>query len=261
MTETDPAFLASVRVVLVEPAGALNLGSIARVMKNMGVSDLWLVAPRCHPSDREAVQMAVHAAEVLENARRVSSLAEAIAGCQWVVGTAGRLHPSDFATTSPREQLSQLVKANRVPGAIVFGPEDRGLNNRELAVCQHHVTIPSSDSYPSLNLAQAVGICLYELRMACLTALPVLPNSGDTVPADVMEGFYGHLEALLLKIGYLHPHTAQRKLEKFRRLFNRARLTKPEVALLRGVVRQLGWAYEQPNPNQPKPSHPTGDRD
>ncbi|MEM6448532.1 MAG: RNA methyltransferase [Cyanobacteria bacterium P01_D01_bin.123] len=246
MNRPEPAFLSGVRVVLVEPAGPLNLGAIARVMKNMGVRDLWLVSPRCSPSDREALQMAVHAADVLAKARQVDALSAAIVGCQWVVGTAGRLHPSTFATELPRSRFAQLVATGSRPGAIVFGPEDRGLNNRELAICHHHVTIPSIAIYPSLNLAQAVGICLYELRLACLeTSLSSAESVANGVPADVMEGFYQHLQTLLLDIGYLQPHTAQRKLEKFRRLFNRAHPTRAEIALLRGVVRQLGWAYRQ----------------
>lgn len=240
------SFLSRIRVVLVEPAGPLNIGSVARAMKNLGLRDLWLVSPHCRVDEPQAVLMAVRAGDVLANTRQVESVAEAIAGCQWVVGTAGRLHPTDFETTSPRSLFAELVALENGPGAIVFGPEDRGLNNRELAVCQHVVTIPTTDIYPSMNLAQAVGICLYELRVACLARTDIRSESpANAVPAEVMEGFYGHLESLLLDIGYLQPHTAQRKLEKFRRLFNRARLTRSEVALLRGVVRQLGWASNQ----------------
>ncbi len=242
--------LASVRIVLVEPAGPRNLGSIARVMKNMGLDHWILVDPHCDPQDPEAQRMAVHGAELLSQVQIVSHLPEALRGCQRVIGTTGRdqTYPPEWQIESPRQALPWLVGTGA--SALVFGPEDRGLSNEELSLCQRQIMIPAAPDYPSLNLAQAVGICGYELRLAALASdirfagsePPRIFPHPDTVPIEVMEGFYGHLRDLLLQIGYLHPHTADRKLSKFRALFNRAGLTREEVALLRGILRQLGWS-------------------
>ena len=239
----------SVRIVLVEPAGPRNLGSVARVMKNMGLSQLVLVNPHCDPQDPAAQMMAVHGANLLSHLQIRPTLPEALQGCQRVIGTTGRdqPYPPEWQIETPRGALPWLLGARS--SALVFGPEDRGLSNEELSLCQRQIMIPANPDYPSLNLAQAVGICSYELRLATLAAAEIseahdsLQGSPhpDTVPIEVMEGFYGHLRDLLLRIGYLQPHTADRKLSKFRALFNRSGLTQTEVALLRGILRQLGW--------------------
>ncbi|NJL98160.1 MAG: RNA methyltransferase [Synechococcaceae cyanobacterium RM1_1_27] len=239
--------LSSVRIVLVEPAGSRNLGSVARVMKNMGLHHLILVNPHCHPRDPEARMMAVHAAELLSQAQIVGSLPEALADCHRVVGTTGRdqAYPPEWQLRSPRHALPELI--GDMICAIVFGPEDRGLSNDELALCQYHVMIPTDPAYPSLNLAQAVGIIAYEVRLSELasTSDSDSPESPPQLQGATMAGFFEQLEALLLQIGYLQPQTVRRKLSKFRALFNRAELTLSDVALLRGVLRQLGWYHHQ----------------
>jgi tRNA/rRNA methyltransferase len=139
------------------------------------------------------------------------------------------------------------------PAALIFGPEDRGLSNDQLKYAQRLIRIRSSDAYPSLNLAQAVAICCYELYKLSLTAPNPSPIKAETyraVPAptaqiELLEGYYQHLEALLLKIGYLYPHTAESRMEKFRRLFNRTGLSASEVAMLRGILSQVEWALSQ----------------
>ncbi len=239
--------LSSVRIVLVEPAGARNVGSVARVMKNMGLHHLILVNPHCDPQDPEARMMAVHAAELLSQARIVGSLPEALADCHQVVGTTGRdqAYPPEWQLRSPRHALSELI--GDMICAIVFGPEDRGLSNDELALCQHHVMIPTDPAYSSLNLAQAVGIIAYEIRLFELTSISASgsPEAAPHLQRAAMAGFFEQLESLLLQIGYLQPQTVRRKLSKFRALFNRAELTVSELALLRGVLRQLGWYHHQ----------------
>ena len=252
--------LNTVRIVLVEPAGPLNLGSIARVMKNMGLSQLVLVNPRCHPQQQEAVQMAVHAADILEAARQVNSLEQALLDCRGIAGTVARTQPMDFELGHPRTVVPPLLAAHNSPSALVFGPEDRGLNNRELGMCQQQISIPTNPVYPSMNLAQAVGVCAYELRQAALSSMQekdeysqdiqspttqtqvATPAFTQRAPSQATEGFYNHLEQVLLQIGFLYPHTAPRKLLKFRRLFDRAQLSLQDLALLRGVLRQLAWA-------------------
>ena len=246
--------LANIRIVLVEPAGALNLGSIARVMKNMGLTNLVLVNPRCDLHDESARIMAVHAADVLQNAVVVDSLPQALAGCQRAIATTVRSRSVPIDLKPAATVLPWLLTPN-VKSALMFGAEDRGLSNDELKYAQRFVCIQSNPEYPSLNLAQAVAICAYELYQAWLkindnsqqtsTQLPTkevyLPSN---TPIDVLEGYYQHLEDILLEIGYLQPHTATVKMEKFRRLYNKANLQPEEVAMLRGILRQVGWAIK-----------------
>lgn len=248
--------LAGVRIVLVEPAGALNVGSVARVMKNMGLYQLVLVNPRCDPWGEEARQMAVHAVDVLEQAEQVEDLPQALRGCQRAIATTARTRTLPTQLESPSVAIPWLLAEN-ITSALIFGPEDRGLSNLELNYAQRFVSIPANPKYPSLNLAQAVAICAYELYQASAN-LNVRSDPGselvkvqnfsyssvDAVPLDVLEGYYQQLEAILLKIGYLYPHTAAARMEKFRCLFNRANLSREEVAMLRGILRQMEWALQ-----------------
>ena len=248
--------LANIKIVLVEPAGALNLGSIARIMKNMGLTRLVLVNPRCDPSSEEARIMAVHAVDVLENVQIVDNLPAALTGCQRAIATTVRSRSVPIKLEPPSVALPWLMSPH-IQSALLFGAEDRGLSNDELKYAQRFVCIQSSPVYPSLNLAQAIAICSYELYQNWLQlsnapeATPrfqpesVLEELAPTnVPIDVLEGFYQHLEAVLLEIGYLYPHTAAVKMEKFRRLYNKANLQPEEVAMLRGILRQVRWATQ-----------------
>jgi tRNA/rRNA methyltransferase len=276
--------LANIRIVLVEPAGALNVGSIARVMKNMGLGYLVLVNPRCDHLSSEARQMAVHAGSILENARVLESLPEGLSGCHWAIATTGK--PRTLAATleSPKEVLPAFLHfAQQGAAALIFGPEDRGLNNTELNYAQRFLSIPSSAEYPSLNLAQAVAICCYELYQLALSgggdgmayleqegifskhnSPPPSPTASATVstpvspqetpaPLDVVEAFYQQMEAVLLKIGYLYPHTAESRMQKFRRLFSRSLPTHLEVAMLRGILSQIEWAIQAGKASSEKP--------
>lgn len=289
--------LSRVRIVLVEPAGPLNLGSVARVMKNMGLSQLVLVNPQCQPSDDDARLMAVHAADVLESARQVATLPEALADCHRAVATTSRDRDMlDDPLEHPHQVLPWLLGLDKpddesVEAALIFGPEDRGLSNHELSSAQRFLKIPTSPIYPSLNLAQAVAICCHELYQVALAvesetrvpsasprvgygAVPpgqrrsdasVLPaqwgdqgadsSTFDSSPSDAsirdLEGFYHHLEDVLLHIGYIYPHTAESRINKFRRLFNRAGLTTAEVSMLRGILRQVEWAVNTASKTAP----------
>ena len=265
--------LENVRIVLVEPAGPLNIGSVARVMKNMGLRRLVLVNPHCDPLGTEARQMAVHGVDLLESAQTVASIPDALQGCQRAIATTARLRTPETRLESPEEALPWLLndaqeKAEREPSiqlqsALVFGPEDRGLSSRELNYAQRFIQIPANPVYPSLNLAQAVAVCCYVLYRSAQgdifetpqnrieagssTSKPELETPGEqylTADLDHLEGYYQHLEAILLKIGYLYPHTAESRMEKFRRLLHRAAPSEQEVAMLRGILRQVEWALD-----------------
>ncbi|BAY62587.1 RNA methyltransferase [Calothrix brevissima NIES-22] len=234
--------LAGLRIVLVEPAGPLNLGAIARVMKNFGLNQLVIVNPQCDRLSPDAMKMAVHAKEILESAVVVQTLPEALQGCVRIIATTGRVSSWEISLENPRTALPWLLEEPEKPVALIFGREDRGLSNEELNYAQKFVQIPTHESYQSLNLATAVGICCYEL--AQLTAQPV--NESTTSPElaswEMLEAYYQQLESLLLKIGYLYPHTATSRMEKFRQLYNRTQLQTTEVAMLRGILRQIEWA-------------------
>jgi tRNA/rRNA methyltransferase len=242
------AALDHIRIILVEPAGPLNVGSVARVMKNMGLQHLVLVNPHCDPVGAEARQMAVHATDILAAARRVSTLPLALEGCYRAIATTARPRSLSTPLEQPRQALPWLLET---PSALIFGPEDRGLNNEELNYAQRFMAIPSNPVYPSLNLAQAVAICCYELYQSTLLPQPVQKWVGEENAAgamasmDAVEQYFQHLESVLLKIGYLHTHTAASRMQKFRQIYGRSQLSPTELALLRGTLRQVEWAVGQ----------------
>jgi tRNA/rRNA methyltransferase len=239
-----------IRIVLVEPAGALNIGSIARVMKNMGLSQLVIVNPQCDVNGEEATRMSVHAIDLLQSARIVPDLPTALAGCTKVIATTARERAIPTLLETPRQALPWLVESNE-PTALIFGREDSGLTNAELNYATRYLRIPVGSEYSSLNLAQAVGVCAYELQV-CASDLELdrqdirsqIPQQLDIAPVELVEGYYQQLETLLLEIGYLLPHTAAHRMEKIRRLYNRSQLSPNEVALLRGILRQVNWAIK-----------------
>jgi tRNA/rRNA methyltransferase len=243
------AALDNIRIILVEPAGALNVGSVARVMKNMGLHHLVLVNPHCDPVGAEARQMAVHAADILETAQRVDTLPLALEGCFRAIATTARPRSLSTPLEQPRQALPWLLETS---SALIFGPEDRGLNNEELNYAQRFMAIPSNPVYPSLNLAQAVAICCYELYQSTLAPQPSQNQwadeekaVGEVASMDAVEQYFQHLESVLLKIGYLHAHTAASRMQKFRQIYGRSQLSPTELALLRGTLRQVEWAIRQ----------------
>ncbi|MCM0590185.1 MAG: RNA methyltransferase [Gloeotrichia echinulata IR180] len=236
--------LAGLKIVLVEPHGPLNLGAIARVMKNFGLDQLVLVNPQCDPLDMEALKMAVHAKEILTSAVLVATLPEALQGCVRVIATTGRVRSWETPLENPRTALPWLLEEPEQPTALIFGREDRGLSNEELNYAQRFIHIPTSQNYLSLNLATAVAICCYELAQSTDQPLTPTPSPTELAPFEILEGYYQQLESLLLNIGYLYPHTATSRMEKFRQLYNRAHLQTGEVAMLRGIIQQVKWAIK-----------------
>ena len=304
--------LSAVRIVLVAPAGPLNIGSVARVMKNFGLTQLVLVTPQCDPLGAEAQQMAVHAKDVLEAAKQVETIPAALDGCNFAIATTARQRGFNAPLEPPESVLPQLISQAQPNShtALIFGPEDRGLSNEELTYAQRFTKIPTDATYSALNLAQAVAVCCYELHKSSIhqsiqaesiqaesiqaesiqaksiqaksiqtesrhfsaaqpkenpakTSHPPVPSATQTeLPASVspvaqqdalnkrpataqlneLEGYYEHLERMLLKVEYLYSHTAASRMRKFRQLLNRAAPTSQEVAMLRGMLRQTEWA-------------------
>lgn len=245
----NEGLLAHCRVVLVRMHIAANLGATARVMRNMGLSDLVLVAPLADPADREARRLSTHGEGILEQARIVGDLGEALADCTVVAGTSARTgHLERGHGNTPRVIMPRLVDAlatGRV--ALVFGPEPSGLANEEVSRCHWLVHIPAEIDYPAMNLAQAVAICLYELRMAVLDSLP--PPSHEPVASFAMqERMFEDLKDALTQIHYLFGPKADSLMHGIRHLLGRAQPTEMEVKLLLGLARQIRWFAEQGHP-------------
>lgn len=230
-----------VRIVLVETSHPGNIGAVARAMRTMGVGDLVLVSPKSFPSP-EATARAAGADNLLEGARVVATLAEAVADCGLVFGASARLRTIALPTVNPRDcaaQIWQRIETDRA--ALVLGPEQSGLTNEHLALCSKLVHIPTAPDFGSLNLAMAAQVLCYELRMIAMGgALPSGPAvDAPLATAEELEGFHGHLERLLTDAGFLHEsHQRQLKL-KLRRIFHRATLDQNEINILRGVLTAL----------------------
>ena len=232
--------LDNIRIVLVHTSHPGNIGGVARAMKNMGVGRLYLVAPRQYP-DEQANWRAASAGDVLDSAIVTESLEEAIGDCQFVVGTSARGRRIPWPLLDPREcaQRMDVASANG-DVAVIFGREDRGLTNDELKLCNLHLNIPTSDSYSSLNLAMAVQIVCYELRMQMVAK--TLPNDEcqqwDTPfsSSENMERFYVHLEETLVDIEFLDPLAPRQLMSRLRRLYSRVRLDEMELNILRGIL-------------------------
>jgi tRNA/rRNA methyltransferase len=253
--------LMPVQLVLVEPSGPLNVGSVARLCANFGLDGLRLVAPRCDPLGEEARRMAVHGVGLLERAAVYPTLAAALADCRRVVACSGRLEGPPLPLEDPSSALGWLLQQGPqagahgvdAPAALVFGREDRGLSNDELLQAGRLLTLSTAAAYSSLNLSHAVALVLHELhRLRQAPGSPTPP--AQPLPAGAagpcargeLEAALADAEALLLEVGFLHPHTARARMAKLRALLQRAGIRSAEVALLRGMVCQLRWASRRP---------------
>jgi tRNA/rRNA methyltransferase len=230
-----------IRIVLVRPREAQNVGAVARAMKNMGLARLVLVDAPAFDEAR-AETLAVHATDVLAARGHVGSLAEALAGCGLVVGTSGRATAARDAATTPRALAATMVAAAAANDVgLVFGPEDHGLALEELKLCHHVVAIPTGDDYASLNLAQAVMVCAYELW----TAAAPPASARALAPHERLELLWAKLEAGLAAVSFLHGEEAPATMRRLRTMLGRAALDDDDVQLLLGVARQMTWAGTQ----------------
>ncbi len=232
----------AVCVVLVEPQGERNIGSVARAMMNFSVNELRLVNPVADYLALEAKHMAVRAAPLLEQADRFDDLGAAVADCHLVFGTTRRhgkyrqdcLLPSEVAELAAKQPAETRI-------AFVFGREDSGLSTAELDFCQHLLTIPSSENLPSLNLSHAVSICLYEYF--CARPENALPQSAklSLASARETESMFEHMRRCLLDVDYADPQNPDHILRTFRRIFGRAGLSERDVRILQGLWSRIDW--------------------
>lgn len=229
--------LNNIRIVLVEPSHPGNIGAVARAMKVMGLEQLYLVKPRLFPHEKATIR-AAHAIDVLMQAVVVDSFAEAVRDCHLVLGTSVRTRALPWPTLDSRAAAQTAVQAASArPIALIFGREKSGLTNEELQCCHYQVEIPANPAYGSLNLACAVQVLCYEIRMALMAQnqLPVTTEE-EFATAEELEKFYQHITDVLVTVEFLKPEIPNQVISRLRRLYNRARLEKIEINVLRGIL-------------------------
>ncbi len=244
-------------LVLVEPGGPLNVGSVARLCRSYGIEDLRLVAPRCDPLGEEARRMAVKGGLLLQRATLFPTLAAALADCGRVVAASGRPEGEPLPLEEPEDALAWLLAGDgALPSALVFGREDRGLSNDELLQAGRLLQIPTPTPHGSLNLSHAVAVVLHDLhrlerrgQTSAQAPAQQAPVGEGPCPRGGLEAMLDDARELLLEVGFLLPHTAAARMAKLRALLQRGQVSGPEVALLRGMVCQLRWASRRPFPS------------
>jgi TrmH family RNA methyltransferase len=225
---------ARVRIVLIDPSHPGNIGSVARAMKNMGVTDLVLVRPRAFPH-AESNALAAGADDILANARVVSTVAEAVADCSFIAGTTSRPRSYYWEFTTPRDVAGRILALAADDGAaLLFGSERYGLSSDDLQCCNVLVRIPANPEYCSLNLAMAVQLLTYELFLAREQPESVTQLEQPLAAAGDVEYFYQHLQQVLNEIDF--ADRTGHLMERLRRLFNRAQLDRNELNILRGFL-------------------------
>ncbi len=241
--------LEKLKIVLSHTTHPGNIGAAARAMKVMGLSDLALINPSHYPS-AEATERASKAADVLAKANVYKNVESAIADCRLVVGTSARTRSLPSKLVTPR-QLAGIIKQSpqNVPVAIMFGTENSGLTNEELHRCHYHVYIPTNPEYSSLNLASAVQLISYEMRLA-FSELQQLPDqrvieNEEIITNEQMQGLLTHFEKVMLSSGYLNPKHPKQIDQRMNRLLAKAQVTESENRLLRGLLSSIEKSIEQ----------------
>lgn len=233
----------TISIILVEPQSPGNVGMVCRAMKNMGLTQLRLVNP-CAIDHPEALKFAVSARDLLDGAQIYPTLAAALADTPLSVATTRRHGKYRQEIWNPREIVGKLCSdAGTNRSALVFGREDSGLTTEEVALCRWQATIPTSDEYGSLNLAQAVLIFCYELFGGTVSG--VREDVRELATGESLESMYGQMERILLKIGFLNPENPAHLMRSLRRIFARAEMDEREVAIVRGMMSQIDWAARE----------------
>jgi len=247
---TPESLLNNVKIILVNTSDCRNIGSAARAMKTMGLSELILVDPIEMPNG-QAQALAAGATDVLAKAKVVSCLSDAIKDCGLVVGTSARSRTLPWPMLEPRGCGEKLIaEATQYPVALVFGRESSGLTNDELQLCHFHVQIPANPEYSSLNLAMAVQTLSYEVRTSYLLSLEQEYKNSDISHSksdndevfpitEETERFYQHFESALKATGFIVPSHPGLIMTKLRRLFNRARPDMKELKMMRGILASI----------------------
>ncbi len=234
-------------VILVEPQGPINIGSICRTMMNFGVKHLRLVNPTKEYKSLQAKKMALTAFAILENAPVFDDLASALTDVQVAYGTTRRFgkYRNNFFT--PSDAAKMINSANEVTrSALVMGPEDTGLETADLDLCQHFITIPTHEEYKSMNLSHALSVLLYEVSLKSDSGEKFDgPQPKGLASGDEIEKMFAHMRQSLLDIDYLHPQNPDHLLRTFRRLFGSSGMTSRDVRIVRGLMSRIDWTENQ----------------
>ena len=239
----------NLKVILVEPSGPLNVGSIARLCSNFNVDQLRIVSPKCDIYSLETKKMALKGIKFIKECTIHESLIDAISDCDLVLATCGRIDQQNEYEQDSLEDISKWIRNfNEVKNlAILFGREDRGLTNRELLMAHKVFTINTHESFPSLNLSHAVSIVLYEFSKITKADNILKKKDLDFATSKQIEDSFLEIEKLLLKTGYVLPHTLNAKISKFKKYIHRSETSKHELDMLRGIVHQINWAIDNRN--------------
>lgn len=249
LTISDTSVFNRLRIVLVDTSHPGNIGAVARAMKTMGFSDLYLVNPRfsdalTHP---DAVAFASGAQDILSTAKIVDKIEDALVGCHYVAAVSARLREFSPPIMNPREFADKVVGASSISAALVFGSERYGLPNEIVLNSNVLINVPANPDYSSLNLAQAVQILAYECRMQSLArensseklGVSDIGFQGELASSEQIEGMYKHLEQALIKIDFLDPENPKKLMPRLKRLFSRAQLEVEEVNIMRGISKKI----------------------
>lgn len=235
--------LDNITVVLVGTLYSGNVGSVCRAMANMGLSKLTLVTPRILDGWEEGRRLAVHATDILDARREVATLDEAVADCAAVVGTTARGGLYRATVQPPRVLAPEILRlAAQAPVAVVFGREDQGLHNDEIARCTHLIRIPVDPRYQSLNLSQALLIVAYELYSATGTYVSPVEEAVSLATQATKHALMAKWRQAMLDIGFMDEQKADHMMQGFQRIFSRGVRTDPDASIMLGAAHQMSWA-------------------
>ena len=241
----------NLKIILVEPNGPLNVGSVARLCSNFEVEELRIVSPKCDIFSLEARKMALKGQEYLDHCKIFDNLEKAIFDCDLVLASCGRIDISKDALIESSEDIfhwiSSFKKINNL--AFIFGREDRGLTNDELLLANKTFNIPTSLNNPSINLSHAVSIVLYELNKSSRKNFNMELQFLNLATSKQIHDSFVEVEEMLLEVGYLLKHTSNAKIRKFKKYILRANTSMHEINVLRGIVHQIKWFVDNANRN------------
>ena len=242
----------NLKVILVEPKGPLNVGSIARLCSNFEVDELRIVSPKCNVFSLEAKKMALKGQKYLDESKIFKKIEDAIFDCDLVLASCGRIEVSKDSFFESSENIfnwtSSFKKINNL--AIIFGREDSGLTNNELLLANKTFNIPTSKNNPSLNLSHAVSIVLYELNKSSKKNLNNELRVFNLASSKEVHDTFVEIEEILLRVGYLLKHTSKAKISKFKNFILRANTSMHEINVLRGIVHQINWFLNNSKKNK-----------
>ena len=236
-------YFTNLKVILVEPNGPLNVGSIARLCANFEVDELRIVSPKCDIFSLEAKKMALKGQKYIDNCKTFNNLEEAIFDCDLVLASCGRIDSGkDSSYESPEEICKWISSFNNINNVgVLFGREDRGLSNSELLFAHRIFNIKTSQNYPSLNLSHSVSIILYELNKFSTKNVKKDLKVFNLASSVQINDSFLELEEMLIRTGYLLKHTSYAKISKFKKYILKAKTSSHEINVLRGIVHQINW--------------------